>query len=220
MVTDLWAAGWSSDVTALTDRWAQEKVTLRVIDVGTEPLGNRRILAFAQADPLALVDTEVRYLARVRNDSRDSMQAEQALLSVDGVVQSVTLPEIPAGQTVDVPLTLTFDQPGQHRVSLQLPKDSLPADNTFQITADVRRQIEVTLVDGDPGLKPFESETDFLNLALTAGNSQWNATTTISSEWLTQPLGAPDVLILPTWIASLRNGPRNWNSLWRREWGS
>jgi len=196
LVTDLWETGWSPDAATLCDRWADEKVTLRIVDVGREPQGNRRIVSLSQSDPVALIDTEVKFSAQVKNDSRDEMQAEQALLTIDEATQSVTLPDIPAGETVDVPLMLTFDEAGQHRIALQLPKDALAADNTFRITTDVRRQIEVSLVDGDPGLKPFESETDFLHLALTAGNSQWKASPVISSEWLSQPMAAPDVLVL------------------------
>ena len=196
LVTDLWESGWSKDAAAICDRWSDDKVTMRIIDVGQEPQGNRRIVSLTQTDPVALIDTEVRFTAQVRNDSRDAMQADVALLSIDDATQSVTLPDIPAGATVDVPLTLTFDHAGQHRIALQLPKDPLAADNTYRMTADVRRQIEVTLVDGDPGLKPFESETDFLHLALTAGNSQWKASPVISSEWLSQPMAAPDVLVI------------------------
>jgi len=196
LVTDLWEAGWSRDVATLCDRWADDKVTLRIVDVGNDSTENRRIVSLTQTDPVALIDTVVKFTAQIRNDGRETMPGESALLSIDDATQSITLPEIAPGETVDVPVMLTFDHAGQHRIALQLPKDSLIADNTFRITADVRRQIEVTLVDGDPGLKPFESETDFLHLALTAGNSQWKATPIISSEWMSQPMGAPDVLVL------------------------
>jgi hypothetical protein len=196
LVTDLWEAGWSKDAAVLCDRWADDKVALRIVDVGQEPQGNRRIVSLTQTDPVALIDTEVKFTAQVRNDGRETMKAEPALLTIDEATQSVTLPDIPPGETVDVPVMLTFDHAGQHRIALQLPTDPVLADNTFRITADVRRQIEVTLVDGDPGLKPFESETDFLTLALTAGNSQWKASPIISSEWLSQPLAAPDVMVL------------------------
>jgi hypothetical protein len=196
LVTDLWASGWSTDSAALCDRWADEKVTMRIIDVGLDPTVNRRVLSLSQSDPVALVDTEVHFTAQVRNEGKEPLLAEQALLSVDDVVQSVTLPDIVAGETVDVPLTLTFDEPGQHLVSLELPKDSIAADNRRFLAVDVRRHVDVLLVDGDPGVKPFESETDFLALALTAGNSQWKAVPVIASEWMGQPLEAPDVLVL------------------------
>ncbi|MBX3442210.1 MAG: BatA domain-containing protein [Planctomyces sp.] len=196
VVTDLWSSGWGPDMVDLADRWATDGVTLRIVDVGLDPSENRRILSFAQADPVALVDTEVRFLAEIRNDGREAMLSEQALVSVNDVVQSVTLPDIPPGETVEAPLTLTFDEPGQHQLRLQLPQDSVPGDNERFLTVDVRRQVEVTLVDGDPGVKPFDSETDFLALALTAGNSQWKAQQVISSDWIGQPLEAPDVLVL------------------------
>jgi hypothetical protein len=56
--------------------------------------------------------------------------------------------------------------------------------------------VDVVLVDGEPGLNPFESETDFLALALSAGNSNWQVTQTESSTWKSQLLTAPDLIVL------------------------
>lgn len=196
LITDLWANGWSTDVTPLSDRWAEEDVTLRIIDVGEEPEGNRRIMSFVQSDPVALVDTEVHFTATIRNEGAEPLRAGQATLTVDEIVQAVTLPDLPTGETVEVPIAVTFDTPGMHRVSLSIPHDALPGDDAAHLLADVRRMVEVTLVDGEPGLGPFESETDFLAVALTAANAPWQMEQTIASEWVALPLGAPDVVVL------------------------
>lgn len=196
VVTDLWAHGWSSDMTPLCDRWAEQDVTLRLVDVGRESDGNRRVVSLTQADPVALVDTEVHFTAIVKNDNAEPLTAGQATLSVDEEMQAVTLPDLPAGATVSVPIAVTFDTPGLHHISLSIPQDTLPGDNHAHLLVDVRRVVEVTLVDGDPGLAPFESETDFLSTALTAANAPWRIEQAIASEWNELPLGAPDIVIL------------------------
>jgi hypothetical protein len=196
LITDLWATGWSSDIIPLADRWAEEDVTLRIVDVGEPPEGNRRIMSFVQSDPVALVDTQVHFTATIHNDGAEPLTAGQATLTVDENVQAVTLPDLPTGQTVEVPIAVTFDTPGLHRVSLSIPHDALPGDDTAHLLADVRRMVEVTLVDGEPGLGPFESETDFLAVALTAGNAPWQMQHSIASEWAALPLGAPDIVVL------------------------
>jgi hypothetical protein len=121
---------------------------------------------------------------------------EQAILTVDDSTQTIVLPAVDTDAKVEVPITLTFDEPGAHRIALQLPGDALPEDDTRRLVVDVRRDVAVTLVDGDPGVKPFESETDFLDVALTAGNAPWQATRALSTEWLEQPLAAPDIIVL------------------------
>ena len=196
LVTDLWAAGWSTETVALCDRWADEDVTLRIIDIGEPPAGNRRILSFRASDPVALVDTQVHYTATISNDGADPLKAGQATLTIDDNVQAVTLPDLPTGATIEVPIAVTFDTPGMHGVSLSIPHDELPGDDEAHLLADVRRMVEVTLVDGEPGLGPFESETDFLAVALTAANAPWQMDQTIASEWVSLPLGAPDVIVL------------------------
>ncbi len=196
VITDLWANGWTPDLTELCDRWAEEDVTLRIVDVGQEPEANRRVLSFVQSDPVALVDTEVRFTAEIQNDGAEPLTAGQATLIVDDEVQALTLPDLPTGETVEVPIALTFDEPGLHRVSLSIPHDALPNDDDSHLVVDVRRMVEVSLVDGEPGLGPFESELDFLAVALTAGNAPWQMHSVLASEWANQPIGAPDVIVL------------------------
>jgi len=196
LVTDLWANGWTSDISPLADRWADEDVTLRIVDIGDEPEGNRRIVSFEQSDPVALVDTEVHFTATIESNGAEPLTAGQATLTVDDTVQAVTLPDLPTGERIEVPIAVTFDTPGMHRISLSIPHDALPGDDEAHLLADVRRMVDVTLVDGEPGLGPFESETDFLAIALTAANAPWQMTQTIASEWEALPLGAPDIIVL------------------------
>ena len=196
LVTDLWAAGWSSESVQLCTRWKNEEVTVRIFDVGAEPAGDRFIADLTQASPVALLNSPVHFTATIRNSGAEPLQSDQAVLTVDDSTQTIVLPQVDTDAVVEVPITLTFDEPGTHRIGLQIPGDALPGDDTRRLVINVRRDVEVTLVDGDPGIKPFESETDFLEVALTAGNAPWQASRVLSTEWLERPLAAPDIIVL------------------------
>ena len=196
IITDLWVAGWTVEVQDLFDRWSQEQVTVRFIDIGAEPTGNRVLHSLKLDSRIALVDQEVKMTAVIENDGEEPLKSGQALLTVDGDVTPVTLPEIPVDKTVNVPVNVRFNQPGQHVVTLRIPADKLLDDNIQRKVINVRQMVDVVLVDGEPGLNPFDSETDFLALALSAGNSNWQVTQTESSTWKTQLLSAPDLIIL------------------------
>lgn len=196
IVTDLWAAGWTVEVRDLFDRWSQEQVTVRFIDIGDEPAGNRVLHSLELESRIALVDQEVRLMAVIENAGAEPLKSGQALLTVDGNITPVTLPEIPADKTVNVPVSVRFDQAGQHVVTLSIPADKLLADNIQRKIINVRQMVDVVLVDGEPGLNAFDSETDFLALALAAGNSNWQVAQAESSTWKTQLLTAPDLIVL------------------------
>lgn len=196
IVTDLWSAGWTAEVRDLFDRWSGDQVTVRFIDIGAEPAGNRVLRSLEQDSRIALVDQEVKLTAVIENSESEPLKSGQALLDVDGNVTPVSLPDIPAEKTVNVPVSVRFDQPGPHVVTLTIPADALRDDNVRRRLINVRQMVDVVLVDGEPGLHPFESETDFLALALSAGNSNWQVTQAESSTWKSQLLTAPDLIIL------------------------
>ncbi len=196
VISDLWKAGWSEELNAYADRWQKNQISLRFVDVGETPSGNRVLKSLKLTSPVSLVDKPIQLKAIIQNKGETPLQSGQAMLTIDGKVTLITLPEIPADKTVEIPLSATFENAGQHFISLTIPTDQLPDDNSRHIVLNVRKTIQVTLVDGAPGLEPFESETDFLALALSAGHSSWEVTQIDSTDWKTEPLDAPDILVL------------------------
>jgi len=196
LITDLRAAGWDAGVTAVVDRWSAGNVSLRIIDVGSNVAGNVVLKSLEQTAPLALVHTPVSFLARLRNDGADRTAAQEGTLTVDGKPQSIQLPDLPPQADVDLPITVTFDSPGMHGIELQLPRDSLPEDNVRYASVDVHSSLGIEVVDGEPDPRPFESETDFLELAYSVGRAPWQITRMTDSQWASNPLLAPDVLVL------------------------
>jgi hypothetical protein len=194
LVTDLWEAGWTPEVSELCDRWASSEVQLRVFDLGDKPAGNRYLESLDRVDPIVMVDTSAQFMARIRNDGAAALPSQSATLNVDGVEQGIEIPEVATNTVIEVPFQLTFETPGQHQISLTIPGDTLNADNTRHLMVDVRRAVDLDLVDG--GANPTEGENDFVALAMTAGNTPWNVTQSLATEWTRVPLASPDVVVL------------------------
>src|SRR5256885_2390151 len=106
IVTDLRKAGWSSAVTDLARKWMgqpDQRVSLKIIDVGSRQTSNIALTAFELEDPIALPGAPVRLRAQIRNDTAAPVTGAQATLLVGNEPRPVMLPELPPGQTVDVP---------------------------------------------------------------------------------------------------------------------
>ncbi len=174
LVTDLRRSGWSAEVTEFADRWAAKGVEARIVDVGDRGTADISLLKFAQEDPVALPNAPVKLTASVRNLTPGPMSAVQATLIVDGESRPLILPDIPAGATVDVPMSVTLATPGQHQLKLALPDDALNADNVRNLSINVRGKLDVVLVDGREGAGAFESAGDFLQVAFSIGQEPWH----------------------------------------------
>lgn len=202
LITDLRRSGWTGGVTELANRWASHGVVARVIDVGAADTTNVSLLGFVQEDPFILPGAAARLMATIHNDTPAAVSGVSAILSVDGKPQPLMLPDLPAGSTTDVPLTVTLQTPGSHTVKLALPDDALPGDNARFLCLDVREKLDLAIVDGRQTARPFESAGDFLHLALTVGADPWHVSHFSDADPEASQGTAPDVLALAN-VASL-----------------
>ena len=177
LLTDLRQSGWA-DVSGATNRWAEAGVKLRVVDVGTKQTTNVALVSFEQEQRIALANEPVRLKAQIRNDTPALISGATAVFTVGDEAgrrdRPVQLPDLPAGQTTDVPLTITPTTPGPLPVRLALTNDSLPRDDARDLVVDVKPTVTVQLVDGRPSARPFDSATDFLSLSFALGATPWN----------------------------------------------
>ncbi|SKB06725.1 N-terminal double-transmembrane domain-containing protein [Prosthecobacter debontii] len=126
-------------------------------------------LSIASADVSALVVAEeqpVGLRARIQNHGTRPWQDVAVHLEADGVrlrTSRVSLP--PEGEAV-IAFTHAFDTVGDHSLTVRLEGDSFPDDNTFHTIIQVRNQLNVLLVEGDPSLEALGGAADFLELAL------------------------------------------------------
>ncbi len=127
-------------------------------------------LSIASADLSALVvaqEQPIGLRVRIQNHGKRPWQDVAVHLEADGArlrTSRVSLP--PEGEAV-IAFTHAFDKVGDHSLAVRLEGDSFPDDNAFYSVVQVRNQLNVLLVDGDPSTEPLAGAADFLELALT-----------------------------------------------------
>ncbi len=183
VVTDLRAAGWDRRVAETGAKWQGAQLPVRIVDAGGEPQPNLALLDFAPADRLTLVGAPTRWYAEIANQSRQTVAGKSAILTLDGKPREIALPDLAPNATIKLPVPITFQEPGRHRVSFALPADGLLADNRRQGVVEAKESLSILVVDGEPSSQPFEGETDFLAVPLTlsaswrvevVGDAAWN----------------------------------------------
>ena len=95
-----------------------------------------------------------------------TIQVDPAMGAESGEAGEGEILRIPAGGTVTRSLPYRFDEPGYHTVVAEVRTDGLVIDNKRFLAVEVRDEIEVLLVDGDPAVDPLETETFYLQTAL------------------------------------------------------
>jgi hypothetical protein len=126
-------------------------------------------LSLAGADLSALVLAQgqpVGVRARLRNHGAKPWQDVVVHLEADGARLRSTRVSLPANGESVVHFTHAFDSTGDHSLAVRLEGDSFVEDNAFHAVVQVRDQLNVLLVDGDPSTTPLGGAVDFLELAL------------------------------------------------------
>lgn len=110
--------------------------------------------------------------AAVRNGGPDEL-LRRAELFVDGQAsgEAQAVGPLPAGSATTVAFRVKLEEPGSRLLSIRLDEgseevDPLPANDRAERPVEVTAAVPVLLVDGDRGLEPLSSETDFLRAAL------------------------------------------------------
>jgi Aerotolerance regulator N-terminal len=199
IVTDLRRAGWDKSVAAISQRWNEAGVRLRIVDVGEDDSANLSVQALLPLDRTILAGAQSRWEAVIKNDSMRVLSGAKAILRVDDKPTEITLPEIASQETVRVPVSVTFPSAGPHDVSLQIPDDELPGDNQHWAAVPVKDSLLIRLVDGEPSAEPFGSEIDYLAAPLSIGigaAEAWRVETALDHDFLAPKRETPDVLVL------------------------
>ena len=212
ILTDLRKSGWDASIQAISRQWSEQKVRVRIVDVGSDETGNISLLGLVAIDRTILAGAASAWEALIRNDSPRTLTNSKAILRVDDKPTEVVLPEIAPHQAVRVPLSVPFSGSGSHELSLHLPEDELPGDNTRWVAVPVKDSLLIRLVDGEPSSVPFGSEVDYLAAPLSIGigvAEAWRVEVVPDQDFLSQRLDPADVLVLANVAApTLEQGER------------
>ena len=199
ILTDLRKSGWDASAQAISRQWGEQKVRVRIVDVGSDDTRNVSLEGLVATDRTILAGAPSGWEAVIRNDSPRTLTNSKAVLRIDDKPTEVVLPEIAPHETARVPLAVPFPGSGPHELSLQLPEDELPGDNTRRVAVPVKDSLLIRLVDGEPSSQPFGSEVDYLAAPLSIGigaAEAWRVEVVPDQDFLSQRLDPADVLVL------------------------
>lgn len=169
LLTDGQAAGWKqlADTRLLLDSVKKDMQT-RLVLIGESEQHNLGVTGLRMASAFAPVNQPVRFEVEVANYGAEEARNVQVSIGVDAEPpgDEAGIEAIPAGETKRLSLFVQFRDPGFHSVTAHLPADRNPADDQRAVAVRVIGEINVLLVDGDPGVEPRESEVFYLRNAL------------------------------------------------------
>lgn len=173
-------AGW--------DR-ADRSLKIVLVDVGSENTDNLAVTGIESRQAQAVAGIGARLIAHVANLGGSESRARTMQVFVgEAGLPAVTIPAIPAGQSIEVPVEVVFPQVGSAALTVELQADALPVDNRRFCVVPVAKSIRVLLVNGEPSSDPYQDETFLLSVALRPQGPQFsgNEIAVISEDELEQ----------------------------------
>jgi hypothetical protein len=181
--------------------WGADGPILQVIDVrGGAPLPNLAITRVHAEPDAGLSSRGIAVTAEVANFGLEpARNLGIALRLNDTIVARGTIDVPPGGRAEKRFLaTLRADQRAAD-ASVEIDHDNLPADDRRDLRAELRDQIRVLLVDGDPRTTRYEDELFYVEAALRPGDradAGIDVTTTTVDGLGAIDLGGFDVVVL------------------------
>ncbi len=200
LISDLAAHGFDRD-----PPWAAGRgPDLAVIDVSDGKPGANHAVVELRVEPAPhLGPRGVRVSAEVANFSDGAVRELPITLRVDGKPVAKGLVDLEPSQHAQKRFYHSFsrddDAIGIHDLGIELAPDGLPDDDSRHARVEVRRDVRILLVDGDPRSARRDDELFYLETALRPGDrddSQLEVTTTSADDLGRAPLGDFDVLFL------------------------
>jgi hypothetical protein len=126
---------------------------LAITDLGGE------VRTAAVGVPLRLSATVHNFGSKVAEHVRLGILADGTLLA-----RSVEIDKLEANKEIRRDIDVTFKKPGKHTVEIQLPDDSLPADNRRVVAVEINIANPVLIIDGNPE----NDDGSYVSMALAA----------------------------------------------------
>ena len=170
-VTDGQAAGWkgAAETRNLLES-VKKEVRVRMVLVNEGEERNMAVTNIRLASALAPVNQPLRFEVSVSNFGPEEARNVAVSLAVDDepAADEQTFDVVPnGGEPKALSMFATFREPGFHTVTARLHDDRCTFDDHRTFALRVIDEVNVLLVDGDPGVEPRDSEVFYLRNALT-----------------------------------------------------
>lgn len=147
---------------------AEVPVEVTLIPIGSAAETNLSVEILSAPTRSQIIGDRVVVRAEIRNHGNAAVDQRRVQFVIDGnLISESTVTVAPKGSS-QVVFRTSFDEAGSYLATVRLDSDDrLEIDNTADVAFHITDAIPVLLVDGAPGRRPLEGETDFLALALT-----------------------------------------------------
>ena len=128
--------------------------SFKIFDLGSDDQTNMAVTDLRSVLPVVVAGKPSRFSVTVMNAKSDPELDAKVTILLDGVeVLSEKLGKIEGGSPKTVEMAVTVATPGRHLIEARLPPDVdfLATDNTRRLMVDVKQEVPVLLVEGDPG---------------------------------------------------------------------
>ncbi|MBQ18391.1 MAG: hypothetical protein CMJ65_14835 [Planctomycetaceae bacterium] len=174
LFTDLQQSGWDEFRGGETAVKVPAGTDLRVVNVGSgRPLDNYAVVGNPPAQSRVIVGLPVTLRPRVANFSlsRNTSSDFAVTISINGQQVDRQPLSVKAGKTEEVEVIYMPNQPGILKGQFEITGDPFLDDNIYRFTLDVRPQVQVLLVNGNPAPIPLDDAGLYVRTALTATNT-------------------------------------------------
>ncbi|MGZ3429234.1 MAG: hypothetical protein ACXVCV_21430, partial [Polyangia bacterium] len=202
LLSDLAAHGFSGELPWAAGR-GPELVPIDLVD--GKPVANRAIVDVKTEPAPHLGPRGVRVSIEVANFGAEPLKELPVTLRVDGKPVTKGLVDVPAHDKAQkrffhvFPLSTNESEIGVHELAAELQPDALVGDDRRFARVEVRRDLRVLVVDGDPRTSRRDDEVFYLETALRPGDrddSQLDVTTIAPDELANRRLADFDVVFL------------------------
>jgi hypothetical protein len=164
LLTDLTDAAWRERPLP----WSGESgISLRVVGAGSEASPGNVAVEGVEVEPEGGgTAREVVIRALVANHSGHAIEDLDVVLELEGSEAARGALDLPAGGVETKSFHHRFTEEGFVRGLVRLPGDALPADDVRHFRVEVRRDLEVLVIDGDFRPGSYRDEAFYLRRAL------------------------------------------------------
>ena len=169
IVTDGQAHGWKVPAEAVSLIKENGKgVLVNIVFAGDPDPRNITVTDVRLATALSVVNEPLQLEAELTNFGPDEVLKASITVSIDNgsAADERVIDFIKPGGVTRVTLQASVPEPGIHTFTIRYTGDHCPADDSRTIALRVLDEINVLLVDGEPGAEPRDSEVFYLRHAL------------------------------------------------------
>ncbi len=172
VVSGQWSVASEERLKKAVEAVKARATSFRVFDMGAPDQANVAITQVKLERPVVVAGVAAKVNVTVMN-AKDQAEVDLPVtISLDGVpLQTEKIAKVEAGTAKTVVMAITASTPGRHLLEARLASqlDFLATDDVRRLMVDVKREVPVLLVDGNPGDNKTLGSTQFLQTAYLSG---------------------------------------------------